>query len=291
MAFRLRRPPRRRSSRLIRAVRAITRAELGQLTGLSRTAVAARVAALAELGLVTEREQAPSTGGRPADAAHLQRRRRGRAVAWRSASAGPGWRCATSPARCWPSRDIDQEVALGPDDLMPDVVKRLDVAARGHRRARLRRRAEPARDGRPRARLQPRFADPAAVGTGLQLRPYFAELPPFGCARDPGQRRQRHRAGRATAATRRPRRRAGHQGLDRSRSGHHRRGVLQRGAAQAAGEFGHNKTAAAQGLPCRCGDTGCLEADRGRLGAGAGAAAAGPRGAASARRRRARPRR
>jgi predicted NBD/HSP70 family sugar kinase len=37
-------------------------------------------------------------------------------------------------------------------------------------------------------------------------------------------------------------------------------GVLQRGAAQAAGEFGHNKTAAARGLPCRCGDTGCVEA-------------------------------
>jgi predicted NBD/HSP70 family sugar kinase len=37
-------------------------------------------------------------------------------------------------------------------------------------------------------------------------------------------------------------------------------GVLQRGAAQAAGEFGHNKIAAAQGIPCRCGDTGCLEA-------------------------------
>jgi predicted NBD/HSP70 family sugar kinase len=37
-------------------------------------------------------------------------------------------------------------------------------------------------------------------------------------------------------------------------------GVLQRGATQAAGEFGHNKIAAAQGLPCRCGDTGCLEA-------------------------------
>jgi predicted NBD/HSP70 family sugar kinase len=36
--------------------------------------------------------------------------------------------------------------------------------------------------------------------------------------------------------------------------------VLQRGAAQAAGEFGHNKIAAAQGLPCRCGDTGCVEA-------------------------------
>ena len=37
-------------------------------------------------------------------------------------------------------------------------------------------------------------------------------------------------------------------------------GVLQRGAVGAAGEFGHNKVVAAQGLPCRCGDTGCLEA-------------------------------
>ena len=37
-------------------------------------------------------------------------------------------------------------------------------------------------------------------------------------------------------------------------------GVLQRGAVEAAGEFGHNKTPAAAGVPCRCGDTGCLEA-------------------------------
>jgi predicted NBD/HSP70 family sugar kinase len=37
-------------------------------------------------------------------------------------------------------------------------------------------------------------------------------------------------------------------------------GVLQRGAVQAAGEFGHNKTPAADGLPCRCGDVGCVEA-------------------------------
>src|SRR6478609_11295606 len=51
---------------LIRGRRAITRAEIGKLTGLSRTAVSARVAALAAQGLVIERELAPSTGGRPA---------------------------------------------------------------------------------------------------------------------------------------------------------------------------------------------------------------------------------
>jgi predicted NBD/HSP70 family sugar kinase len=37
-------------------------------------------------------------------------------------------------------------------------------------------------------------------------------------------------------------------------------GALQRGATLAAGEFGHNKTPAARGLVCRCGDIGCLEA-------------------------------
>jgi len=37
-------------------------------------------------------------------------------------------------------------------------------------------------------------------------------------------------------------------------------GVLQRGAVQGAGEIGHNKTPAADGIPCRCGDVGCVEA-------------------------------
>ena len=37
-------------------------------------------------------------------------------------------------------------------------------------------------------------------------------------------------------------------------------GVLQRGAIRAAGEFGHNKAAAAGDRACRCGDVGCVEA-------------------------------
>src|SRR5689334_19842380 len=53
---------------LVRDGRARTRSDLGRLTGLSRTAVAARVGALLESGLVVERadDVAPSTGGRPA---------------------------------------------------------------------------------------------------------------------------------------------------------------------------------------------------------------------------------
>lgn len=51
--------------RLIRENGVATRAELGRLTGLSRPAVAARVAALIDRGLVLERSDGPSTGGRP----------------------------------------------------------------------------------------------------------------------------------------------------------------------------------------------------------------------------------
>lgn len=50
---------------LIRDKREMTRAEAGKLTGLSRTAVSARVRELTARDLVIEREQAASTGGRP----------------------------------------------------------------------------------------------------------------------------------------------------------------------------------------------------------------------------------
>ncbi|MFC4052014.1 ROK family transcriptional regulator [Actinomadura syzygii] len=51
--------------RLIREDGVATRAELGRITGLSRPAVASRVAALIARGLVVERADGPSTGGRP----------------------------------------------------------------------------------------------------------------------------------------------------------------------------------------------------------------------------------
>jgi predicted NBD/HSP70 family sugar kinase len=62
--------PRRPSStgevlRLIREEGVATRAELGRLTGLSRPAVTLRVTELIDRGLVTERADGPSTGGRP----------------------------------------------------------------------------------------------------------------------------------------------------------------------------------------------------------------------------------
>src|SRR3954454_23612496 len=111
---------------LIRARRDITRTEIGQLTGLSRTAVSARGAALAAQGLVIERELAPSTGGRPASFVTV------------NADGGVVLAAAIGRSRArlgvcdltgdvLAATDIDQEPGLGPDDLMPDIVKRLDA--------------------------------------------------------------------------------------------------------------------------------------------------------------------
>ena len=50
---------------LLRSGRAATRSDLRRITGLSRTAVVARVSALAEAGLVAVGEELASTGGRP----------------------------------------------------------------------------------------------------------------------------------------------------------------------------------------------------------------------------------
>ncbi|CAM3699019.1 ROK family transcriptional regulator [Nocardiopsis gilva] len=50
---------------LIRTGDAVTRAEIGRVTGLSRPAVAARLAELMARGLVSEGSQGPSSGGRP----------------------------------------------------------------------------------------------------------------------------------------------------------------------------------------------------------------------------------
>jgi predicted NBD/HSP70 family sugar kinase len=242
---------------LIRALRVTTRADLAARTSLSRTAVTARVAALQELGLVTESEPAPSTGGRPATTLSFD------------ADAGLVLCVAIGISRTRlavcnlageivANADIEQEVALGPDDLLPDVVKRLEVLL----------------DDQPdrpvygigvslpgpvdRDRGCSRDSPILRGWDGVGLRPYFERLSPAPVVLDND----------ANAIA------LGERGGDLERiddllvlkvstglgAGIIAGGALQRGASQAAGEFGHNKTPAAAGLPCRCGDTGCLEA-------------------------------
>jgi predicted NBD/HSP70 family sugar kinase len=244
---------------LIRSRRAITRAEIGQLTGLSRTAVSARLAALADQGLVTEREQAPSTGGRPAAFVTFN------ADAGVVLSAAIG-RSRTRLAVCnlagdiLAGTDIDQEPGLGPDDLMPDVVKRLDALLddSGHRGDRI----YGVGVSLPGTVDQQRgcsLDSPILSGwDGVPLAPYFTELTDAPVILD-------NDANVIALAERRGERQAYDDLLVLKAStgigaGIISGGSLQRGAVQAAGEFGHNKTPAAAGVPCRCGDTGCLEA-------------------------------
>src|SRR3954462_7349597 len=110
---------------LVRAGRALTRSDVGRLTGLSRTAVAARLAALMESGLVVEgadpEDGAARSAGRPA--AHLRFNLDVGVVL-----AGAMGRSRTQLAACdldgtvLAATDLDQEVGPGPDDLMPQVL-------------------------------------------------------------------------------------------------------------------------------------------------------------------------
>jgi predicted NBD/HSP70 family sugar kinase len=243
---------------LIRQRRDITRAEIGQLTGLSRTAVSARVAALAARGLVIERELAPSTGGRPASFVTFNVD--GGVVL--SAAIG---RSRTRLAVCnlageiLAATDIDQEPGLGPDDLMPDIVKRLDaLVASGHRDAKIYGVGVSLPGTVDRARGCSLDSPIMSGWDGVPLPPYFVELTDASVILD-------NDANVIALAERRGDRQAFDDLLVIKAStglgaGIIAGGLLQRGAVQAAGEFGHNKTPAAAGVPCRCGDTGCLEA-------------------------------
>ena len=244
---------------LIRSRRDITRAEIGQLTDLSRTAVSARVAALAARGLVIEHELAPSTGGRPAAFVSFN------ADAGIVLSAAIG-RSRTRLAVCnlageiLASTDIDQEPGLGPDDLMPDIIKRLDALLEdsGYRENRIYG-VGVSLPGTVDQQHGGSLNSPIMSGwDGIPLPPYFAELTDAPVVLD-------NDANVIALAERRGDRQAYDDLLVLKAStglgaGIIAGGVLQRGSVQAAGEFGHIKTPAAVGVPCRCGDIGCLEA-------------------------------
>lgn len=239
---------------LIRQRRDITRTEIGQLTGLSRTAVSARVASLAAQGLVVESEQAPSTGGRPATLLSFN------ADAGVVLSAAIG-RSRTRLAVCSLAgdvldlTDIDQQPELGPDDLMPDVVKRLDALLASHRGAHVYGIGASLPGTVDRARGASLDSPILPGWDGVELQTYFRELTEAPVVVDNdvnviaiAEKRSAVDDMLVLKAS---------TGIG---TGIIEGGALQRGAMNAAGELGHNKTPAAAGLPCRCGDTGCLEA-------------------------------
>src|SRR6195952_4402484 len=241
---------------LIRSRRAATRTEIGRLTGLSRTALASRGTALTATGLITERGQGPATRGRPPSLLSFDA---GAGVVLSVAIGISRTRLAVCnlAGEVQSISDIDQEVALGPDDLMPDVVKRLDVMLQEYAGVPVYGVGLSLPGTVDRDRGCSRDSPILRGWDGVELRPYFDDV-----QRLSGVPVILDNDSNAIAVVE-------SQGYDdvlviKASSGLGAGivagGVLQRGAAQAAGEFGHNKIAAAQGLPCRCGGTGCVEA-------------------------------
>ena len=244
---------------LIRDGRASTRSEVGRLTGLSRTAVAARVGNLLAAGLVVEGEEGPSSGGRPP----VRLRFNSDAGVVLAAAIG---RSRTQLAVCDLSgRDLvsvwaEQEVGIGPAELMPRVADQLrhllDEAGRSTRDVRAFGLSIP---GTVDVETGRSVASPVMAGwDGVDLTPALHELAdaPVLVENDANAMVLSERHGHlddyndllmVKAST----------GLG---AGIVSGGRLLRGAIGAAGEIGHTKTAAAQGRTCRCGDTGCVEA-------------------------------
>jgi predicted NBD/HSP70 family sugar kinase len=244
---------------LVRDHAATTRTEVGRLTGLSRTAVAARVGALVATGLLRETEDAGSGVGRPPARIAFN-------VSAGVVLAAAIGRSRTQVAVCdlagepIAEADVEQEVALGPDDLMPRVVDVLaEVLGRADRDATAVRGVGLSIPGTVNAEAKCSQNSPIMAGWhGVPVDRYLAGLTaaPVFVENDTNVVALSERAGHLTKFT---------DALIIKAStgfgaGIVSGGVIQRGALGAAGEIGHVKYAPAKGIPCRCGEVGCLEA-------------------------------
>ena len=245
--------------RLIRDGSATSRPELGRATGLSRTAVGSRVDALLGLRLVRESEDGGSGVGRPPARLSFD------ASAGVVLGAAVG-RSRTQVAVCdlagavLAAGDVQQEVGLGPDDLMPRVVgalaETLGLAGRSAKDVRGIGVSVPGTVDR--ARRCSSNSPIMAGWHGVPLDRYFANLGPapvflendtnvIALAERHGHLLRQQDALIVKAST----------GFG---AGIVAGGTLQHGALGAAGEIGHVKYAPAKGIACRCGEVGCLEA-------------------------------
>ena len=240
---------------LIRTGRATTRGDLQRLTGLSRTAVAARVAALADAGLVIHGDESASTGGRPpgtllfnADAGVVLAVAIGRSRSQLAVFDLEGRELAGDTR--------DHEVGVGAPTLMPQMIDRL--------RSML--------DGLPRVPVLgvgvslPGVVDPVRLVSvdspvmggwdGVELEPFFREITdaPIYLANDADVLAQAELFGGTPFRDLLVVKASTGLGLGVVSDGR----VLT-GHLGAAGEIGHTRTEA-NDLLCRCGNTGCLEA-------------------------------
>ncbi|MSZ75642.1 MAG: ROK family protein [Actinobacteria bacterium] len=242
---------------LVRGGRATTRTQLGELTGLSRTAVTARVGALVSAGLLLPGEEMASTGGRPPGSLEV------------NPAAGSVLALAIGRSRVQlgvydltgaelASDAVEHEAGADAATLMPQVVARARALMASAPSA-----GELVATGLslPGAVDEVRVMSidsPVIPGwDGVELAPYLARLgdAPVVIGNDAdvlaysellGRGRSLRDALVLKAST----------GLG---LGIVADGQVLKGHLGAAGEIGHTRVARAAGLPCRCGATGCLE--------------------------------
>jgi predicted NBD/HSP70 family sugar kinase len=248
-----------RMLRLIVSNQANSRSEIGRLTGLSRTAVTARVNQLIAQGLVVEDAPGESTGGRPAG--RLSFNAAGGIVL--AASVGRSRiQLAVADLGCslLAEGSIDIDPSSGPMSCLPPVVDRLYEMVSACGRS--------TEDVRGIGVSVPGTVDPdrgAMVSSvalpswdGVELTPLFRrargvpvlvdkDVNVMAIAEQQGPLRDVRDMLMVKAST----------GIG---AGIVSGGILQRGALFAAGELGHIPLRETVGVLCRCGQTDCLEA-------------------------------
>jgi predicted NBD/HSP70 family sugar kinase len=241
---------------LVRTGRARTRTEVGQLTGLSRTAVLARVSALVDAGLVMPGEELTSTGGRPA-ASLVFNHEAGVVLAVAVGRSRSQLGVFDLDGHELASDSRDHPVGIGADELMPTIVERLrallvdvdpPVLAAGMSLSGL---VDPER--------MVSVDSPVMRGwDGVPLAPYLAKISdvPLLLVNDAHALARSELFGRPDP----PRDALVVKASTGLGLGIIADGRVLTGAGGASGELGHSKHPRADELPCRCGATGCLEA-------------------------------
>jgi len=244
--------------RLVREGRAFTRAELVEQTGLARSTVSQRVDALLAHGLLVSAGAQSSTGGRPATVLAFNA---GLGVVLAADVGATRCHAAVTDLDATVLAELTEEIAVadGPDAILPWLVGRFDelLALTGRDRADVR----AAGVGLP---------APVEFGTGRPVNPPI--MPGWNDV--PVAERLHDELGVPVLVD---------NDVNVMALGEHRLalsqtehllfvkagtgigcgivvgGELYRGADGAAGVLGHIRAPRAEGLPCTCGNSGCLE--------------------------------
>lgn len=244
--------------RLIRDREATTRSDIGRITGLSRTAVTLRVGQLLDHGLVVERAEGSSTGGRPP--VRLQFHAEGGVVLAAALGASRAQVAVCDLAgRVLAETGLSVDLTEGPESVLTSAVKHLDNLL-----------AEAGRDEKDIRGIGVSVPSAIDVGTGRSVSPSVQPgwsdvvIPDYFTSRFPVPVRVDNDVNVLALAEHKM-----YAGVDdmlviKASTGIGAAilagGRLQRGAAGASGEIGHIKVCGGGGVLCRCGNQDCLEA-------------------------------